>query len=97
MPIVSQLVQEGVPISAINQILIDSVKAATVKNDIRKPLFDEIETLAEQFVTRWGSWIKTGQYYAKNLIAVRQIITNFEDSGKFIRNAKASVEFPNLI
>ena len=33
----------------------------------------------------------------KNLIAVRQIITNFKDSGKFIRNAKASVEFPNLI
>ena len=42
----------GVPISAINQILIDSLKAETVKNDTRKPLFDEIETLAEPFVTR---------------------------------------------
>ena len=42
----SQLVQGSVPISSINQILIDSVKAATVKNDTRKPLFDEIETLA---------------------------------------------------
>ena len=48
----SQLVQGGVPMSAINQILIDSVKAETVKNNTQKPLFDEIETLAGPFVTR---------------------------------------------
>ena len=49
----SQLVQGGVLMSAINQILVDSVKAETVKNDTRKRLFDEIETLAEPFVIRW--------------------------------------------
>ena len=64
IPIVSQLGQGGVPMSAINQILVDSVKAETVKNDTWKPLFDEIETLAEPFVTRLGSSIKTDQYYA---------------------------------
>ena len=55
----------GVPISSINKILNDSLKAETFENETRKPLFDEIETLAEPFVTQWRSWIKTGQYYAK--------------------------------
>ena len=47
--------------------LIAAVKASVVKNKDQRAEFSAINSSPQPIVTRWGSWLKATEYYAKNL------------------------------
>ena len=47
-------------------------------------------------LTRWGTWLNAAEYYAKNLVKVREIVNAFEGDGILVSNAKAAVNDPNV-
>ena len=77
--------------------LIATVKAATVKNQIRREMFREIGFPPDPVVTRWGSWLEAAIYYSENLPAVKRIVNGFSDSGILVEKVKAAVADENLI
>ena len=42
-------------------------------------------------VTRWGTWLKAADYYADNLIEVKNIVNEFEGDGILVKRAKEAV------
>ena len=54
--------------------LIARAKASTVKNKTRRQIFSDIGSPPEPIVTHWGSWLHAAEYYATNLIKVREIV-----------------------
>ena len=76
--------------------LIAKVKAVTVKNKNRRNKFNEIGTPPQPVLTRWGTWLNAAEYYAKNLVKVREIVNAFEGDGILVSNAKAAVNDPNV-
>ena len=47
-------------------------------------------------ITRLGTWLNAAEYYAKNLVKVREIVNAFEGDGILISNTKAAVIDPNV-
>ena len=68
--------------------LIACAKASTVKNKTRRQMFINIGSPPEPIVTRWGSWLHAAEYYATNLIQVREIVNSFNGDGIIVRRAK---------
>ena len=53
-------------------LLISSLKAATVKNPSRRNLFHEIGTPPQPVITRWGTWLDAAvNYFAEKLPQIR--------------------------
>ena len=76
--------------------LIAKVKVVTVKNKNRHNKFNKIGTPPQPVLTRWGTWLNAAEYYAKNLVKVREIVNAFESDGILVSNAKAAVNDTNL-
>ena len=76
--------------------LIASVKASVVKNKDRKAKFSAINSPPQPVVTRWGSWLKAAEYYAKKFPQVREIINAFEGTGQLVVKAKEAVAVESL-
>ena len=47
-------------------------------------------------LTHWGTWLNAAEYYAKNLVKVREIVNALEGDGILVSNAKATVNDPNV-
>ena len=58
--------------------------------------FNEIGTPPQPVLTRWSTWLNVAEYYAKNLVKVREIVNAFEGDGILVSNAKAAVNDPNV-
>ena len=71
--------------------LIARVKAVIVKNKTRRTLFTEIGSLPEPMVTHWGTWIASAEYYAKNIVQVKEIVNSFSANGIMVQKAKEAV------
>ena len=77
--------------------LIAKVKVVTVKNKNWCNKFNEVGTPPQPVLTRWGTWLNAAEYYAKNLVKVREIVNAFEGDGILVSvNAKAAVNNPNV-
>ena len=76
--------------------LIAKVKVVTVKNKNRRNKFNKIDTPPQPVLTRWGTWLNAAEYYAKNLVKVREIVNAFEGDGILVSNTKAAVNNPNV-
>ena len=66
-----------------------------MKNKNRRNKFNEIGTPLQPVLTRWGTWLNAAEYYAKNLVKVREIVNAFEDDGILVSNANAVINDPN--
>ena len=75
---------------------IAKIKAVTVKNNNRRNKFNEIGTPPQPVLTRWGTWLNAAEYYAKNLVKVREIVNAFEGDGILVSKVKAAVNDPNI-
>ena len=71
--------------------LIATVKAVTLKNKNRSSKFSDIGSPPHPVLTRWGTWLIAVEYYAKNLLEVREIVNSFEGAGILVRRAQAAV------
>ena len=67
--------------------LIARVKAVLVNNKTRA-LFTET---SEPVVTRWGTWIASAEYYAENIVQVKEIVNSFSANGILVQKAKQVV------
>ena len=67
-----------------------------MKNKNRRNKFNEIGTPPQPVLTRWSTWLNVAEYYAKNLVKVREIVNAFEGDGLLVSNAKAAVNDPNV-
>jgi len=67
-----------------------------VKNKDRRAKFSAINTSPQPAVTRWGTWLKAAEYYAKNLPQVREIVNAFEGTGQLVVKAKEAVAAESL-
>ena len=71
--------------------LVAHVKVATIKNKSRQAQFKHIGSPMELVVTRWGTWLKAADYYADNLIEVKNIVNEFKGDGILVKRAKEAV------
>ena len=67
--------------------LISSVKAATVKNQRRKAIFQGTGTPQQPVLTRWASWLRAAFFYPE----VKRIVNCFAGDGVLVRETKKSV------
>ena len=67
-----------------------------MKNKNQRNKFNEIDTPPQPVLTRWCTWLNAAEYYAKNLVKVREIVNAFEGDGILVSNAKAAVNDPNV-
>ena len=78
--------------------LIAKVKVVTVKNKNWRNKFNEIGTPPQPVLTRWCTWLNAAEYYAKNLVKVREIVNAFEGDGILVSNAaKLLLMIPTLL
>ena len=76
--------------------LIAAIKASVVKNKDRRAKFSAINSPPRPVVTRWGSWLKAAEYYAKNFPQVYEIVDAFEGTGQLVVKAKEAVAAESL-
>ena len=76
--------------------LIAKVKVVTIKNKTRQAKFSAISYPPQPVSTRWGSWLNTPLYYAKNLPEVKAIMESFVGSGILVTQAKVSLQKSDL-
>ena len=67
-----------------------------VKNIDRRAKFAAIKSPPQPVVTRWGSWLKVAEYYAKNFPQVREIVNPFAGTGLLVVKAKKAVAAESL-
>ena len=78
-------------------LLISSLKAATVKNPSRRNLFQEIGTPPQPVITRWGMWLDAAViYFAEKLPQIREIIAQFPGDGQIVTKVKHAALSPEL-
>ena len=77
-------------------VVISSLKKLTLRNRGIRALFDDIGVPPHPVVTRWASWLKAAEYYARNLPKVRDIVNNIEGTGLLISRAKESLRNEDL-
>ena len=79
-------------------ILTARVKASTVKDKTRRQMFsNDIGSPPEPIVTHWGSWLQAAEYYATNLVKVREIVNSFGGDGIIVRRAKEAMNEVMLV
>ena len=76
--------------------LIAAVKPSVVKNKDRRAKFSAINSPPQPVVTRWGSWLKAAEYYAKNFPQVCEIVNAFEGTGQLVVKVKEAVAAESL-
>ena len=76
--------------------LIAAVKMSIQKNCTRKEKFCDVGLPPEVVITRWGTWLNDALYYSRYLPEIRNIINDFEDDGKIVKNAKTAVNQKSL-
>ena len=67
-----------------------------VKNKDRRGKFSTINSPSQPVVTRWESWLKAAEYYAKNFLQVCEIVNAFEGTGQLVVKAKEAVAAESL-
>ena len=78
-------------------LLISSLKAATVKNPSRRNLYHEIGTTPQPVITRWGTWLDAAvNYFAEKLPQIREIIAQFPEDGQIVTKVKHAALSPEL-
>lgn len=82
-------------------VLISSVKKTFIKCPSRVQIFKThvpgVELPPEPVTTRWGTWLKAVDYYAKNFQAIVDVFENFcEDEAAAIKQAKEVLEKETL-
>ena len=78
-------------------LLISSLKAATVKNRSRRNLFHEIDTPPQPVITKWGTWLDAAvNYFAEKLPQIREIIAQFPEDGQIVTKVKHAALSPEL-
>ena len=75
--------------------LIAAAKALVVKNEDKIAKFSAINSPTQPIVTRWGSWLKAAEYYAKNFPQVLEIVA-LEGTGQLVAKAKEVVAAESL-
>jgi len=78
-------------------MLIAAVKASVVKNKDRRGKFSAIKSPPQPVVTRWGSWLKAAEYYAKNFPQVVETVNAFEGTGQLVVKAVAAESVPRSL
>ena len=79
-------------------LVISSLKAATVKNPSRQNLFHEIGTPPQPVITRWGTWLDAAvKYFAENMPQIREIIAKFPEDGQIVTKVKHAALSPELV
>ena len=73
------------------------VKAVTVKNKNRCNKFNEIDTPPQPVLTRWGTWLNAAEYYAKNLVKVREIVNALKVTVFWLATLKLLLMIPTLL
>ena len=68
--------------------LIAAVKVSVVKNKDQRAKFSTINSLPQPVVTRWESWLKAAEYYAKNFPQVCEIVSAYEGTWQLVVKAK---------
>ncbi|KAF7696572.1 hypothetical protein CDIK_1749 [Cucumispora dikerogammari] len=69
-------------------LLIDPMKAITVKNHTNRNIFNEIGPIPPVIVTRWNSWLSGALYYARNLPQIKKLILKVESGGILAEKTK---------
>ena len=67
-----------------------------VKNKDQRAKFSTINSPPQPVVTRWGSWLKEVEYYAKNVLQIYEIVNAFEGTGQLVVKAKEAVVAESL-
>ena len=65
-----------------------------MKNKTRRALFTEIDS-PELIVTLWGRWIASAEYYAENIVQVKEIVNSFSANGILVQKAKEAMNNEN--
>ena len=76
--------------------LIAKVKAVTIKSKTRQAKLSAIGYPPHPVPTRWGCWLNTALYYAKNLPEVKVIVESIVGSGILVTQAKVSLQKSGL-
>ena len=66
-----------------------------MKNKTRRSLFTEIGSPPEPIVTRWSTWIASAEYYAENIVQVKEIVNSFSVNGVLVQKAKEAANNEN--
>ena len=77
--------------------LIAKVKPVTINNKTRQAKCSAIGYPPQPVPTRWGSWLNTALYFAKNLPEVKAIVESFEGSEILVTQAKFSLQKSGLL
>ena len=74
--------------------LIAKVKSATIKNKTRQTVLTATgcPPQPQPAVTRWGSWLNAGLYYAKNFPEMKALAESFKGSGILVTQARVSLQ-----
>ena len=62
-----------------------------MKNKTRRAPFTEIGSPLEPIVTRWGTWIASAEYYAENIVQVKEIMNSFSANGILVQMTNEAV------
>ena len=76
--------------------LIAKVKAITIKNKTRQAKFSAIGYPLQPVPTRWGSWLNSALYYAKNLPEVKANVESFVGYAILVTQVKVSLQKSDL-
>ena len=76
--------------------LIARVKALTVKNKVRRILFNVIGKPPQPVITRRTSWLNAALCYSKYLSKVNAIVENLNESGILVQRAKEALKPQNF-
>ena len=60
---------------------VNKLIASVVKNKDQRVKFSAINSPLQLVVTRWRSWLKAVEYYAKKFLQVCEIVNAFEGTG----------------
>ena len=80
---------------AVDELIV-RVKALTVKNKVRRILFNVMGQPPQPVITRWTSWLNAALYYSKYLPKVNAIVENLNESGILVKRAKEASKPHNL-
>ena len=75
--------------------MIARVKA--VSEEETRALFTEIGSPPKPIVTRRGTWIASAEYYAENIVQVKEIMNSFSANGILVQKTKEAVNNETLL
>ena len=80
-------------------VVIATIKAATIKNKDRKKDFHDagLPSPPNPVITRWATWLRAALYYSENLPAVRTIVSHWASAGFLVSRAKDAINVEGLV